>query len=133
MSATNCAARSCAARAPGPKRSRSLCFARRLTAPGGVAAQVVQPLFMMASRPLLSSVASAGIAGAVRGTPKAARSNIAATKRVQNCQFGRSRNFVLNAAVLLLVAAAGIEAAGKEVPNGSEVVLDAWLVDHQLE
>ena len=42
--------------------------------------------------------------------------------------------FLLNAGLLLLGAAAAIEAAGKEVLNGSEVVLDAWVVDHhQLE
>ena len=77
-----------------------------------VRAQVVQPLFMMASRPLLSSVASAGIAGAVRGTPKAARTNIAAT-RLQKLPFRAKCNFVLNASLLLLGEPAGIEAAGK--------------------
>ena len=42
--------------------------------------------------------------------------------------------FLLNAAVLLHGEPAGIEAAGKEVLNGSEVVLDAWVADHhQLE
>ena len=53
---------------------------------------------------------------------------------MQKLPFRAKCNFVLNVGVLLLGEPAGIEAAGKEVLNGSEVVLDAWVVDHhQLE
>ena len=78
------APRGCAARARAALQVTL--FVREADGAGGVAAQVVQPLFMMASRPLLSSAASAGMAGAVRGTPRAARTSIAATNSSRRLQ-----------------------------------------------